>query len=135
MEDKLDKLRFESITHGTLNVVEVIQLIKTFLEEDPDSEYSLVIGTDSHGKTGNSDGPKMINLVTSVLVHRKGFGGKYFWIRKYRNSIHTLRDKIYAETMSSIEFAANFVPLLRTNPLFTADKESKTLATIQITKE
>ena len=115
MEDNLDKLRFESITHGTISVVEVIELIKLFLEEDPDSEYSLVIGTDSHGKAGAPNGAKMINLVTAVLVHRKGFGGKYFWIRKYRNSIHTLRDKIYAETMSSIEFAGSFVPLLRSN--------------------
>ena len=113
MEDKLDKLQFESITHGMLNIIEVIVLIKLFLEEDPDSEYSLVIGTDSHGKTGSPNGAKMINLVTAVLVHRKGFGGKYFWHRKYKDNIYTLRDKIYAETMSSIEFAGKFVPLLK----------------------
>ncbi len=115
MDDKLERIRFESITHGSLNTLQVIDLIKEFIDEDPDSEYSLVIGTDSHGKTGSANGSKIINLVTAVLVHRKGFGGKYFWIRKYQNHIHTLRDKIYAETMASIDFAGEFVPLLKEN--------------------
>ena len=115
MDETVEKTLFESITHGTLDTLQVIDLIKKFLEEDLDSEYSLVIGTDSHGKTGTQNGSKTINLVTAVLVHRKGFGGKYFWIRRYRNHIHTLRDKIYAETMASIDFAGKFVPLLKEN--------------------
>lgn len=115
MDEVIDKIRFESITHGSITTTEVIELIKKFIDDDPDSEYSLVIGTDSHGKTGSQNGAKTINLVTAVLVHRKGFGGKYFWIRKYKDNIHTLRDKIYAETMASIEFAGKFVPLLKDN--------------------
>lgn len=109
---------FNSATHGRVEVEDVIEIIKKFLEEVPESEYSLVIGTDSHEKKV-ADGPrtyngaKTINLVTAVLIHRKGFGGKYFWIRKEVPNIHTLRDKIYAETLASLNFATTFVPHLK----------------------
>ncbi len=101
-----------SLTHGEIKISESIRLIKVFLEERPSAEYSLVIGTDSHEKENNGDS-KTINLVTAVLVHRKGFGGKYFWRRKYMPNIHSLREKIYAETLESLNFALSFVPLLR----------------------
>ena len=111
---EIDKQSFQSLTHGSLKVAEIIDLIKFFLEESPNAEYSLVIGTDSHEKNGTPNGgAKKINLVTAVLIHRKGFGGKYFWIRKEVGNIHTLRDKIYAETITSLNFATSFVPLLK----------------------
>ena len=98
---------FHSQTHGNLKVDEIIVKIKEFLEEDDKAEYSLVIGMDSHEKTDTvrpKNGTKQINLVTAVLVHRKGFGGKYFWRRTNVGNIHSLREKIYAETMSSLSF-------------------------------
>jgi uncharacterized protein len=118
MEIKIDNLMFQSITHGNLKTEEIIKFIKEFLEESPNSEYSLVIGTDSHEKNGEKKGgtdAKKINLVTAVLIHRKGFGGKYFWVRKELGNIHTLREKIYAETITSLNFATSFVPLLKKN--------------------
>ena len=101
-----------SLTHGEIKVTESVQLIKNFLEERPSAQYSLVIGTDSHERAAN-DNFKIINLVTAVLVHRKGYGGKYFWKRKNVPNIHNLREKIYAETLESLNFALFFVPLLR----------------------
>ena len=104
-----------SITHGEIEIERSIRLIKNFLEERPSAEYSLVIGTDSHEKTSeaNDRGSKTISLVTAVLIHRKGFGGKYFWRRQNVSNIHSLREKIYAETMESLNFALFFVPKLR----------------------
>ncbi len=101
-----------SLTHGEIEIKTSIQIIKNFLEEKPSAEYSLVIGTDSHERETNGKS-KTINLVTAVLVHRKGFGGKYFWRRKNISGIHSLREKIYAETVESLNFALFFVPLLR----------------------
>ncbi len=113
MDSDIDNIKFESITHGQLTSDEVLQMIKDFLEEKPKSEYSLVIGTDSHEITGSNLKNKKINLVTAVLVHRRGYGGKYFWNRKSVENIHSLREKIYAETMTSLSFASAFVPLLK----------------------
>ncbi len=103
----------QSFTHGVLKIEEAIKTIKTFLEEDPNATYSLVIGTDSREKNGYGKNRTHINLVTAILVHRQGFGGKYFWKSKEISDIHSLREKIYAETMSSLTFATDFVPLLK----------------------
>ncbi len=114
-ENNLSNEAFQSVTFGELKVNEVINQIKSFLEEDPDAQYSLVIGTDSHERNGSKNGTKSINLITAILVHRKGFGGKYFWKKIQADNIHSLREKIYAETTSSLVFATNFVPLLKKN--------------------
>lgn len=93
-------------------LTELLTEIRLFLEEDPKSAYSLVIGTDSHERerAGNK---KTINVVTAIVVHRKGYGGRYFWKRKTVSNIVTLRDKIYAETLESLDFAREFVPVLK----------------------
>ncbi|MEK9207235.1 MAG: ribonuclease H-like YkuK family protein, partial [Patescibacteria group bacterium] len=93
----IEKIKFESITHGQLRVDLVIGIIKEFLEEFPNAEYSLVIGTDSHEITGSTFKNRDISLVTAILVHRRGFGGRYFWNKQRANNIHSLREKIYAE--------------------------------------
>nr|MBI5455606.1 ribonuclease H-like YkuK family protein [Candidatus Levybacteria bacterium] len=113
-QDLTDEI-FQSHTHGVLKIDEIIIKIKEFLEEDPDSEYSLVIGSDSHEKidSDSKNGGHQINLVTAILIHRKGFGGKYFWRRKNQKNIHSLREKIYAETITSLTFASIFVPLFK----------------------
>ncbi len=113
MEFNFDDLLFENLTQGEVTLSEVLNQIKSFLEENPKAEYSLVIGTDSHEKHDDEKNTKKINLVTAILVHRKGFGGRYFWKRNYVGNIHTLREKIYAETMTSLNFASLFVPLLK----------------------
>ncbi|MEK9176023.1 MAG: ribonuclease H-like YkuK family protein [Patescibacteria group bacterium] len=109
----IEKIKFESITHGQLRVDLVIGIIKEFLEEFPNAEYSLVIGTDSHEITGSTFKNRDISLVTAILVHRRGFGGRYFWNKQRANNIHSLREKIYAETLMSLDFAREFVPLLK----------------------
>jgi len=111
-EKEFSKELLNSLTHGEINVKKSIQLIKDFLEEKPQAEYSLVIGTDSHEKENNGSS-KTINLVTAILIHRRGYGGKYFWRRKNISGIHSLREKIYAETLESLNFALAFVPFLR----------------------
>ncbi|MDO8621323.1 MAG: ribonuclease H-like YkuK family protein [Candidatus Levybacteria bacterium] len=111
--DKPSENLLQSFTHGVLETEEVIKIIKTFLEEEPNATYSLVIGTDSREKNGFGKTRTHINLVTAVLVHRQGFGGKYFWKSNEMSDIHSLREKIYAETMSSLTFATGFVPLLK----------------------
>lgn len=112
--NSLKDVYFQSLTYGDSDVEAVIGHIKDFLEELPEASYSLVIGTDSHERSGGSGrNGKEINLVTAILVHRRGFGGRYFWRRKGMSNIHSLREKIYAETMMSLNFASTFVPLLK----------------------
>jgi predicted RNase H-related nuclease YkuK (DUF458 family) len=103
---------FNSTTFGKLALPDTIFQIRAFLEEDPNAQYSLVIGSDSHEK-GDHKGKHSLNVVTAIIVHRRGFGGRYFWKRKTVDNIHSLREKIYAETLESLSFATDFVPLLK----------------------
>ncbi len=104
---------FHSASHGDLQLTQVIDHIKSFLEEDPVAKYSLVIGTDSQEKPDGGSGKKTINIITAIVVLRIGFGGKYFWRRIDSQQIHTLREKIYAETLTSLNFATTFIPLIK----------------------
>lgn len=101
---------FHNSTLGKLSLTEVIQTIKQFLEEFPESEYGLVIGTDSHE---HMEGEGSLTVVTAIVVHRKGFGGRYFWKKSITTKPRSLRDKIYTETMESLSFASIFVPIFK----------------------
>ena len=102
---------FNSPTKGILSVPEVISEISGFVDEEPSRFYRLVIGTDS--QTKSIDGKAEIGFVTAVVVHRRGQGGRYFWRKVKKGKIPVLRDKIYTETLMSLETAQELVPLLR----------------------
>lgn len=109
MKDSL----FQSVTYGSISVETVINLIKLFLEADPKAEYSLVIGSDSQEKLNIESNKKLVSVVTAVVVHRKGFGGRYFWQKKRNQEVYSLRDKIYKETMASLTLAKDFIPYFK----------------------
>lgn len=104
---------FYSETHGPVSAEKIMDLISRYLDEDSNSDYTLVIGTDSHEKGKMTAKSRSINLVTAIIIHRHGHGGKYFWQRKHIKNIHTLREKIYTETFASLNFASSFVPNLQ----------------------
>lgn len=101
---------FTSPTLGKLSLKKVVKEITKYLHEDPESQYRLVIGTDSHDRRIN--GKKLTNFVTAIVVHRVGKGGRYFWKNGKQTNIRSLRQKIYTETLRSINIAQNVVPLL-----------------------
>ncbi len=102
---------FYNLTDGQVQFPQIIEKIKQFLKEDPNSTYDLVIGSDSHERQEPS-GKKYIHVVTAIVVHRKGFGGKYFWYKSDKKLVYSLREKIYAETIQSLDVARDFVPIL-----------------------
>lgn len=102
---------FRNPTRGRLSLDQVIKEISGFIHEDPEAFYGLVIGTDSHDK--KIKGQDLIDFVTAIIVHRRGKGGRYFWQKNRQDKIYTLRDKIYTETLLSVEAAKDFVPKLK----------------------
>jgi len=89
----------------------MIKEIAEFVDSDPGSYYRLVIGTDSQAKRLN--GSSEIDYVSAIIVHRKGHGARYFWKKIRENKAPVLRDKIYNETMMSLDIAQELVPSLR----------------------
>lgn len=107
------KNTFQNPTEGKLSLIRVVNEITGFIQEDPDASYGLVIGTDSQDKKTKSK--TWSDFVTAIIIHRRGKGGRYFWQKSKKNKFSSLRDKIYAETLLSIETAKNFVPKLKTS--------------------
>jgi predicted RNase H-related nuclease YkuK (DUF458 family) len=101
---------FTSPTIGKLPLTRVIEEIAKYLHDEPQSRYRLVIGTDSRDRRTN--GRKLTNFVTAIVVHRIGKGGRYFWKNGQEKHIKSLRHKIYTETLRSVEVAQQVVPRL-----------------------
>lgn len=101
---------FISPTKGEIAINKVVDDLVAFMGEEPDYLYRLVIGTDS--KTRKLKGGQKVDFVSAIVIHRKGKGGKYFWQKKGVEKIGSLRDKIYTETLLSIQLAEKLVPQL-----------------------
>lgn len=110
MKKKKEK-GFISPSKGKLSSAKMIAEIADFVDEDPSSFYRLVIGTDSQAKRIN--GKSEIDFVTAIVVHRQGKGARYFWRKERKHKVPVLRDKIYTETLMSLEIAQDIVPKLR----------------------
>lgn len=102
---------FSSPTKGPLTLEEVILEIAGFINEFSDSSYRVVIGSDSQAKQVNK-APE-IDFVSAIVVHRQGHGGRYFYKKERQKKMYVLRDKIYTETLMSLQLAERVVPELR----------------------
>ena len=102
---------FNSPSGSAYNIPDLVREIKSFIDEDPYSFYSLIIGTDSQAKRINGDSE--INFVTAVVIYRKKRGAKYFWRKVREIKRLVLREKIYTETSISLEIASLLVPEVR----------------------
>ena len=105
--------KFISPSKGIMTRNDMISDIACFVDEDAGSFYRLVIGTDSQAKKIN--GKSQIDYVSAVIVHRIGKGARYYW-RKDKKKGDTkiiLRDKIYTETLMSLDLAQSIVPEIR----------------------
>lgn len=79
---------------------EVASAVRAFMEIDKDRKYVITIGTDSEQRSGaNAD------FVTAIVVHRVGNGARYFWRRMKIENLHTMRDRILREVMTSLDTA------------------------------
>ena len=102
---------YHSPSLGDLPISKVISEIGDFVDEEPSGFYSLIIGTDSQTKRIN--GTAEIDFVTAIVIYRKGRGARYFWKKEKQFKPPILRDKIYTETLMSLDVAENLVPDIR----------------------
>jgi predicted RNase H-related nuclease YkuK (DUF458 family) len=110
MQAKMEAV-FNSPTQGRMTPEELIADIADFMKADRQAYYKLVVGSDSQGKKEN--GERVVDFVTAIIIHRLGKGGRYFWKRERKTKIGSIRDKIYNETLLSLETAQELVPQLK----------------------
>jgi predicted RNase H-related nuclease YkuK (DUF458 family) len=85
----------------------MVNKLVAFMDADKDRTYRLVIGTDS--KAGKIEGSESVDFVTAVVILRQGRGGRYWWART-KQKVGSLRDRIYTETLLSLQVAQELVP-------------------------
>ena len=95
---------FHSPTYGILTINQIIARISEFVRAFPDQKYRIIIGTDSQSHNGTG-----VDFVTALVVHRVGGGGIYFWKGYKKTRPYTLKERIYEEALTSLEFANEFI--------------------------
>ena len=101
-----DELEFYNPHLGVLSFDEVIEAIVGEMEADPKAHYEILVGTDS------STGTDTIDLVSAIVIHKIGKGGRYFWTRRREPKIPSLRQKIWREAWLSFELAQRLLARL-----------------------
>lgn len=109
---------FYSPTYGSLPVNILREKALEFIEQAPDQKYHLIIGTDSQPKNGQG-----ADFVTAIVIHRKGYGGIYFWRRVIERKKMVLRSRIYLEASLSLECAQEILEVLKSDGITKYDIE------------
>lgn len=89
---------FISPTFGRLAEDGIFDEIISFVTEEPDQSYNLIIGTDSYLADETL-------FVSAVIIHRVGHGGRYYYKKIRKKKISNMRQRIFYETTMSIELA------------------------------
>lgn len=89
---------FVSPTRGTLTLPLVVRDMLDFVGEAPESEYRIIIGSDSQ----NKESRLRTTFVTAIIVHRIGKGARYYFHRRSRPLIQNMRQRIFTEASLSL---------------------------------
>ena len=101
-----DFSQFITVTREPKTFREMVDDIFAFVKQDPQSDYRVIIGTDSEGYGS-------VTYATAVVVHRVGKGARAFICKnKIQTPYRVLREKIYNESMLSLTLAQELSPYL-----------------------
>lgn len=98
-----DELSFQNVNENNLTLHQVLERVISFINEDPNGVFNLVIGTDSQVHRGHT------KFVTGIVIHRLGRGA---WAC-YRQvaiprQLTSIREKLTLETSFSQRIATYF---------------------------
>lgn len=99
-------MQFHSPSKGSLSLEQVVDDLLSFVAEQPDVSYRLIIGTDSQTTAAHT------HFVTAIVVHRVGRGGRYFVLHRFQPPTSSLRQKLLLETSQSLEVTIAIKELL-----------------------
>jgi len=88
-----------------MSLQSVFKNIQDYINQNPNEDYRLMIGTDSQVR-------QQTVFVTAIIIHRVGKGAKYYYCKQRHRPMKSLRQRIYYETSLSLEVAAKLTSLL-----------------------
>lgn len=90
-------MRFYHPRKGKCSLESVLIQIRDYMQEMPNAEYKVVIGTDSQTRTYETI------FVTAIIIQRIGKGALFFYTKNRHKAIKDLRYRIYQETEYSLK--------------------------------
>lgn len=96
----LEQACFNNPTRGRLEGGALTDELVGYFRGDPRQPYLLTVGTDSRQLR------ETCSIVSVVAVQRVGHGGRYFWRRFTRESLPSLRRRMYMEASESLTLAS-----------------------------
>jgi len=88
---------------GQMTFDEVVESLIDEMRASPKDQFELLIGTDSSKTT------ERLDIVSAIVLHRIGRGGRYFWTRRREKRPHSLRQQIWREAWLSFELAQQLI--------------------------
>lgn len=104
---------FISPSRGRRDFSDVINDIAEFVNEDSNSKYRVVVGSDSDETTQANGHPGIADFVSVITVHRIGKHGRFFWKRMGGLKTFDRHDRMLKEAYFSLELAQRVVAELR----------------------
>jgi len=96
---------------GEMTFDDVISTLVSEMESHSREQFELLIGTDSSTSTNH------LELVSAIVLHKIGRGGRYFWTRKRERRTRSLRHQIWREAWLSFELAQHVIRRLESGSL------------------
>ena len=91
---------------GQMTFDEVIESVVSEMRGNSKDRFELLIGTDSSTTLDRLD------IVSAIVLHRVGRGGRYFWARRRERKPQSLRQQIWREAWLSFELAQHLIERL-----------------------
>jgi len=104
-----DPMVFVSPSKGRMSFDEAFADLIAYIQEQPDAQYKIIVGTDSQVTDG------VTCFVTALIVHRLGKGARYYYTRERETMGRSLRQRIYYETSRSLGLASQLTEKLAEN--------------------
>lgn len=99
---------YYSPTKGRMTFEQVFRDIMTFVKQNSDSKFKLIIGTDSQLR-------EEICFVTAIIILREGKGGRFFYSKEREKTKMGFKQRIFYETSKSLIVAAKLAEKLAAN--------------------
>lgn len=108
---------FHNPSMGEMTFDEVISTIVSEIARGDRERFALLIGTDSSTTSDRLD------LVSAIVLHKIGHGGRYFWTRTSERRAPSLRFKIWREAWLSLQLAQDVMSGLEAQSLLQVNLE------------
>jgi len=102
---------FHNPSIGEMTFDDVISTIVSEMVGGSQEQFALLIGTDSSTYINH------IDLVSAIVLHKIGRGGRYFWTRTRERRSPSLRHQIWREAWLSFELAQHAIRSLESKSL------------------